>query len=128
MNNLKKLRRALLAFAALSAVAATPVIAQTAQVKHGSVLWESNGCYMCHGTVGQGGVGPGVAINLVPYVALAAYVRHPNGDMPPYGENILSDTDLRDIYAYLGAQPQPKSPDDIKLLPEVKPVSSADKK
>jgi ubiquinol-cytochrome c reductase cytochrome c subunit len=133
MDNVKKLnsvRLALgaLAVAAVTVVAGAPAKAQTAQVKHGEVLWESNGCYMCHGTVGQGGVGPGVAIDLVPYVAVAAYVRHPTGEMPPYGENILSDADLRDIYAYLGAQPKPKSPNDVKLLPEVHPMSSADKK
>jgi ubiquinol-cytochrome c reductase cytochrome c subunit len=136
MDNVKKLNGVRVAFGllatvavtAVAALAAAPAMAQTAQVKHGAVLWESNGCYMCHGTVGQGGVGPGVAIDLVPYVAVSTYVRHPTGDMPPYGENILSDADLRDIYAYLGAQPKPKSANDIKLLPEVHPVSSSDKK
>jgi ubiquinol-cytochrome c reductase cytochrome c subunit len=109
------------------AAATGSAFAQTAQVKHGGELWEKNGCYMCHGTVGQGGVGPGVAIDLVPFVAVNAYVRHPTGDMPPFAESVLSDADLRDIYAYLGAQQKPKSPDSVKLIPKVTPMSSEGK-
>ncbi|HEY4072232.1 MAG TPA: cytochrome c [Herbaspirillum sp.] len=101
--------------------------AKSDQVKHGEVLYESNGCYMCHGTVGQGGVGPAVAVDLIPYAGVAAYVRHPTGDMPPFSEKVLSDADLHDIYAYLSVQPEPKNPDSIPLLPKVKPVSSGSK-
>ena len=112
-------------------IAIAPAMAQSNaksdQVKHGEVLYEANGCYMCHGTVGQGGVGPAVAVDLIPYAGVAAYVRHPTGDMPPFSEKILSDADLHDIYAYLSAQPEPKNPDSIPLLPKVKPVSSDNK-
>jgi ubiquinol-cytochrome c reductase cytochrome c subunit len=113
----------------LTAIA--PAMAQSTansdQVKHGEALFQANGCYMCHGTVGQGGVGPAVAVDLIPYAALSVYVRHPTGDMPPFSEKILSDADLHDIYAYLSSQPEPKNPDSIPLLPKVKPVSSDSK-
>jgi ubiquinol-cytochrome c reductase cytochrome c subunit len=117
---------AMLAFGAL--IAAAPAMAQSdkpappasAQVRHGQELWEKNGCYLCHGTVGQGGVGPAVAVDLIPYVALSVYVRNPTGEMPPFSEKVLSDADLKDIYAYMSAQPAPKSPDSTPLLP--KPV------
>ncbi|MFD2274424.1 c-type cytochrome [Undibacterium arcticum] len=93
---------------------------QSDPVQHGQVLFDKYGCYQCHGMVGQGGVGPAIGVNLWPYVAVSIYVRNPTGDMPPFSEKILSDADLRDIYAFLSAQPAPKSPDSIPLLP--KPV------
>lgn len=124
MNNLKTMQGALAALVLMTSAGAA--MAQSAQVKKGGELWEKNGCYMCHGTVGQGGVGPAVAVDLVPFVAVSQYVRHPTGDMPPFAEGILSDADLHDIYAYLSAQPQPKAPDE-KLLPKVTPTSSQGK-
>jgi mono/diheme cytochrome c family protein len=107
-------------------IAAAPAMAQSdhpapaasGQVQHGQDLWEKNGCYLCHGTVGQGGFGPAVAVDLIPYVALSAYVRNPTGEMPPFSEKVLSDADLKDIYAYMSAQPAPKSPDSTPLLPK----------
>jgi ubiquinol-cytochrome c reductase cytochrome c subunit len=124
MKNLKQTSGRLIAIGlmgAASALALTPsAMAQTKEVKHGQVLWDTNGCYLCHGTVGQGGFGPAVATDLVPYVALAQYVRHPTGEMPPFSEKVLSDADLHDIYAYMHAQPEAKSADSIPLLP--KPV------
>ena len=129
MNLFKQSGKLLLTLGLLAPIA--PVMAQSAapkqsdQVQRGQVLFEKNGCYLCHGTVGQGGVGPGIAVDLVPYVALSIYVRNPTGEMPPFSEKILSDADLRDIYAYLSAQPAPKSPDSIPLLP--KPVLNGGK-
>jgi ubiquinol-cytochrome c reductase cytochrome c subunit len=130
MNTLKQAGGALLvAFGMLAAGA--PAMAQSAQAtasgqpalseqaQHGHDLFLKNGCYLCHGTVGQGGVGPAIAVDLLPYVALSAYVRAPSGEMPPFSEKILKDADLRDIYAYLSALPAPKSPDSIPLLPKV---------
>jgi ubiquinol-cytochrome c reductase cytochrome c subunit len=123
MNTLKKIGALLFASGVLAA--AGPALAQSAaapsaQITKGQDLWDKNGCYQCHGTVGQGGVGPAVAVDLVPFAAVSVYVRHPTGEMPPFSEKVLSDADLRDIYAYLGSLPQPKSPDSTPLLP--KPV------
>jgi mono/diheme cytochrome c family protein len=127
MNKLSKTAGILAAFSFCNLLAfAAPASAQakanlnSAEVKRGQALWDKNGCYLCHGTVGQGGVGPAVAVDLVPLVAVNAYVRHPTGDMPPYSEKVLSDADLKDIYAYLSSQADPKKADSIPLLP--KPV------
>jgi ubiquinol-cytochrome c reductase cytochrome c subunit len=127
MNKHSVMRRIFVATGLMLATASELALAQSAQVKHGGELWEKNGCYMCHGTVGQGGVGPAVAVDLVPFVALSAYVRHPSGEMPPYAEGVLSDADLHDIYAYLGAQAKPRNPDSINLIPKVTPMSSEGK-
>ncbi|MDB5990406.1 MAG: cytochrome c, mono- and diheme variant family [Herbaspirillum sp.] len=128
MNLLQKTAGVLLALGVLTIAA--PAMAQSekpasGQVQQGQALWEKNGCYLCHGSVGQGGFGPAVAVDLVPYVALSIYVRNPTGDMPPFSEKVLSEADLKDIYAYLSAQPEPKSPDSTPLLP--KPVVSGGK-
>jgi ubiquinol-cytochrome c reductase cytochrome c subunit len=130
INKLGKLKplAAVLAFGALTATAPAmaqsdkPAPAASGQVQHGQEVWEKNGCYLCHGTVGQGGFGPAVAVDLIPYVALAVYVRSPTGEMPPFSEKVLSEADLKDLYAYMSAQPEPKSPDSTPLLP--KPVVS----
>jgi hypothetical protein len=36
--------------------------------------------------------------------------------MPPFRSEILSDSDLADIYAYLEARPKPQAAKDIPLL------------
>jgi ubiquinol-cytochrome c reductase cytochrome c subunit len=122
MKNLKQSGGRLIAIGLLGVCAAGSALAQSADVKNGQVLWETKGCYLCHGTVGQGGFGPAVATDLVPFVALSQYVRHPSGDMPPFSEKVVSDAELHDIYAFLHSQPEPKSADSIPLLP--KPVVS----
>ncbi len=61
------------------------------------------GCYQCHGTVGQGGVGPRLAPKPMPYEALSAFVRHASRNMPPYPPEVVSDADLHRIHAYLSA-------------------------
>ena len=45
-----------------------------------------------------------------------AYVRAPSGAMPPFRPEILSDSDLADIYAYLEARPKPQDAQNIPLL------------
>jgi mono/diheme cytochrome c family protein len=43
-------------------------------------------------------------------------VRGPSGAMPPFRPEMLSDSDLADIYAYLEARPKPQAAKDIPLL------------
>ncbi len=79
-----------------------------------------DGCWQCHGTVGQGGDHrpARLAPDPMPLEAFAAFVRTTNRAMPPYREAVLSNEDLADIYAYLQSIPKPP---DYKTIPLLKP-------
>ena len=92
-----------------------PLCAQdTGNADNGKKLFFKNGCYECHGTVGQGGTGPRLAPRPLVAAALTAYVRKPGGGMPPYSAKVMSDAEVADIRAYLATIPEP--PKDIPLL------------
>ena len=76
----------------------------------GKQIYMKSGCWQCHGTEAQGGgfVGPRLAPDPMPFNILGAYIRHPSGDMPPYSTKVLSDAQVRDIYAFLKSIPKPR--------------------
>jgi ubiquinol-cytochrome c reductase cytochrome c subunit len=83
----------------------------------GKQLFVKNGCWQCHGFVGQGGItGPSLAPNVMPLDAMSNFIRNSNRQMPPYSEAILSNADLGEIHAYLSSIPQPADPKTIPLL------------
>jgi mono/diheme cytochrome c family protein len=58
-------------------------------------------CYSCHGTDGQGGAGPRLAVT-ADADRFIRYVRKPTGgNMPAYTSKSIAEQDLRDIHAYL---------------------------
>ena len=90
------------------AVAATSAVAQTAasEVETGRQLFMNNGCYTCHGTVGQGserGVGPRIAPDPYPFEAFKAMVRNPREAMPVFDARFVSDAQLLSIHRYLAS-------------------------
>jgi mono/diheme cytochrome c family protein len=109
---------ALAVFAA--GVAFGQVSALAASAENGKVAFVKNGCWQCHDFNGQGSVatsgGRVIANTPLPFDAFKAYVRDPGGSMPPFHVEILSDSDLADIYAYLESLPKPKPAKDIPLL------------
>ena len=84
-------------------------------VQNGKTLFLKNGCYECHGTVGQGGTGPRLAPNPFPIDRFIAYVRKPMG-MPPYSPKVMTDAELADVRAYLDSIPSPPPLNSIPLL------------
>jgi ubiquinol-cytochrome c reductase cytochrome c subunit len=88
------------------------------EVNIGRALYVRDGCYECHGYVGQGSLmsGPSLAPSPIPLNAMIAYVHAPKGQMPPYSAKILSDQELADIHAYLTSVPPAPSVDSIALL------------
>jgi ubiquinol-cytochrome c reductase cytochrome c subunit len=105
----------------LLATLALPQTAPSGNADNGKRLFTKDGCFECHGTVGQGSkdgarIGPPV-LNLQ---ALIRYVRKPTGAMPAFTEKVVTDAELTDIYAYLRSVPTPKAIKDIPLLDQLK--------
>ena len=107
-------RLALAAFAASLVLGQVPALAASAE--NGKVAFVKNGCWQCHGEAGQGGVGPKLAPDPPPFDALSTFVRTTNRNMPPFSEQILSNNDLADIYAYLQSIPKGRDPKSIAIL------------
>ena len=87
---------------------------------NGRTLYLADGCWQCHGRVGQGGLMTGAAPVLaqtkLPFAAFSRQLRNPINDMPPYPEKLLSDKEVADIYAFLQALPGRRPVKDIPLL------------
>jgi mono/diheme cytochrome c family protein len=102
---------------------ASPSWAQSApkgDTANGRKVYLADGCWQCHGRVGQGGLMTGPAPVLtqtrLPFPAFARQVRNPVNDMPPYPQALLSDKDLTDIFAFLQALPGRRPVKDIPML------------
>jgi mono/diheme cytochrome c family protein len=104
----------------LAALAAGLVLGQAsalaASAEKGKSEFVQHGCWQCHGYQGQGGVGPKLAPNPIPFDTLSNFVRTTSRQMPPFSKQILSDEDLADIYAYLQSVPKSPDPGSIPLL------------
>jgi len=105
----------------LAAFAAGLVLSQAsalaASAEKGKSAFLQHGCWQCHGYQGQGGIaGARLAPNPIPFETLSNFVRTTNRAMPPYREEILSNDDLADIYAYLQSIPKGPDPASIPLL------------
>jgi mono/diheme cytochrome c family protein len=110
----------LLAGPRLEAQTAAPApkadLASAGNAEHGKKLFVADGCYQCHGYAAQGGVGPKLGPDPLPYSFVLHYVRHPVGTMPPYTEKVVTDQDLADIYAFLKSLPEPPKAKSVPLL------------
>ena len=106
---------------ALALVLAGAASAQTAPQGDpvtGKATFMADGCYECHGSVGQGGrlTGPRLARTQLPPDAFAQQLRQPSNEMPPYEPGVVSDQDMANIYAYLQSLPPAQAAKDIPLL------------
>ena len=108
--------------AALPLGAAAQTAAQAAapdDAERGRQLYMSNGCYTCHGTVGQGGErsgAPKLAPDTYPFEAFQVLVRTPREAMPRLDVKYVSDEQLRLIHRYLSSLPKGPAAKDIPLL------------
>ena len=89
---------------------------ESGNAQMGRQLFQSKGCYSCHGFVGQGSrEGPRLTPPLA-FPAFVAQLRTPRAIMPPYEAALVSDGQAADIHAYLASQPKPPDPKSVKLL------------
>src|SRR4030081_3510536 len=99
-----------------AATASAQCEARRGNPQTGKPLFESKGCYSCHGFVGQGSrEGPRLAPPLA-FAGFVAQLRTPRAIMPPYKEALVSDQQAADMIAYLVSVPKPPDPKSIKLL------------
>ncbi|HEY7679898.1 MAG TPA: cytochrome c [Terriglobia bacterium] len=90
--------------------------APTGNADNGKKLFNTVGCWQCHGYSGQGGAGAKIAPDPIPLPAFTRYIRAPRGQMPPYSAKVLKDSDLADIHAFLKTVPKSPDPKSIPLL------------
>lgn len=87
---------------------------------NGKKVYLADGCFQCHGRVGQGGLmtgpAPILAQTKMPYASYKRQLRNPINDMPPYPEKLLSEQEVADIYAYLQSVPGRRPVKDIPIL------------
>ncbi len=88
------------------------------QFPPGSEEYIEMGCYQCHGYDGNGGGGPRLAPDPLPFEAFSSVVRRPPNVMPAYSPNVLTDEKLRDIYEYLESIPDPPDASSVPALSE----------
>jgi mono/diheme cytochrome c family protein len=93
--------------------------APSGNAESGKKIYTKYGCYECHGREGQGAAqasGPRIGPPQRLIRSFIKYVRQPTGQMPPFTEEVISDQELTDIYAFLESRPRAASPKDIPLL------------
>jgi mono/diheme cytochrome c family protein len=87
---------------------------------NGKAVFLADGCFECHGRVGEGGFFnypvPALAQVRLPLEAFKAIVRLGPNDMPAYSPAVLSDAELADIYAYLRSLPGARPVQEVPLL------------
>ncbi len=91
----------------------------TGDPKVGERIYTSDGCYECHGYLGQGSTSTGgtrLGPPQIPLSAFISYVRQPSGQMPPYTLKVVSNQDLAHIYSFLQSVPKPPSSKTLPLL------------
>jgi mono/diheme cytochrome c family protein len=103
----------LLAAAAAMAQPAMP----NGNAANGKKLFETVGCFECHGYVGQGGgAGPKLIDPTPAWEVFITQLRTPRQAMPPYTERVLSTQQAADIYAHIRTFPKSPDPATIPLL------------
>jgi len=91
----------------------------TGNTQNGARIYVADGCYQCHGRVGQGSqstAAPRIGPPALTIDAFARYIHAPTGNMPPYTSKVVSDQEIADIYAFLKSLPPEPAAKDIPLL------------
>ena len=123
MKTIRQIARIACAVAVLGTAASMTAQAQDApagDVANGKRLYLADGCFTCHGRVGQGGAyngpAPRLAQTAMPFDGFKGQVRNPVNDMPAFSDANLSDKDIADIFAFVRSLPGPRSAKDIAIL------------
>jgi mono/diheme cytochrome c family protein len=109
-----------LAVGGLGVVTAQAQNAPRGDVANGKRVYLADGCFECHGRLGEGGnyygLTPILAKTELPFEGFTQQLRNPVRVMPPYATNVLSDAEAADIYAFLQTLPGRRPVKDFPLL------------
>ena len=101
----------------------SPAWAQSAppgDAVNGKRVYLADGCFTCHGRIGEGGnyygLTPILAKTELPFEGFKQQLRDPSRVMPPFPEAVLSDKEVADIYAFLQTLPGKRPVKDFPLL------------
>ena len=87
---------------------------------NGKRVYLADGCFTCHGRVGEGGnyygATPILAKTELPFDGFTMQLRNPVRVMPAYSDVVLSNKDAADIYAFLQTLPGKRPVKDFPLL------------
>jgi mono/diheme cytochrome c family protein len=100
-------------------VPASNLASLSGNAQNGNRIYTADGCYECHGRVGQGSQqtgAPRIGPPALTIDAFARYIHAPTGNMPPYTSKVVSDQDIADIYSFLKSVPPARPAKDIPLL------------
>ena len=78
-----------------------------ADPSRGQELFFANGCNVCHGDQGQGGIGPTIAQTGFTLAQVIEQYRTPSAAMPPFPADRAPDSDVAHIHAWLQTLPLP---------------------
>ena len=97
--------------------ASKPAEAPRGNAANGKKIYMNYGCYECHGTEAHGVTpGPQLGPDPSPFNVFLAYLRHPDGEMPPYTDKVVSDQEVADIYSFVKSVQRPPEARSIPLL------------
>ena len=71
----------------------------------GQQLFFTNGCNVCHGDQGQGGIGPQIAGTALPLAEVISQYRNPRDQMAAFPADVIPDEQIADTYAWLQTLP-----------------------
>jgi mono/diheme cytochrome c family protein len=87
---------------------------------NGKRVYLADGCFTCHGRLGEGGnyygLTPILAKTKLPFEGFEQQLRNPVRVMPPFTKAVLSDKEAADIYAFLQTLPGTRPVKDFPLL------------
>ena len=82
-------------------------VAPAGDADRGQQVFFQNGCNVCHGDTGEGGIGPTIAQTSLSGEQVLEQYRNPRGIMPRFDASILPDEDVANVLAWLQTLPLP---------------------
>lgn len=75
--------------------------------ERGQQVFFQNGCNVCHGDTGEGGIGPTIAQTGLSVGQMIDQYRNPRGVMPAFNPDVVTDQQVADVHAWLQTLPLP---------------------